>query len=146
MNTIKFLSAGLLVTIGLTLFTSSANAQFAPGFQFGGTTISPYGGIANFNQSIQPFWGGTNSYQSNYFNPWTGVSFGQQAVSNSYGTQVVTQSFDPWYGQTYSYQYAPAPIINPQIAYYLGRPVVYNNQIAAYNNGRYRPGFNWGNR
>ena len=143
MTLVKFLTTSFIAAIAFVAFTGDANAQYAPGFQFSQTRISPFGGIANVNESIQPYWGGTQSYQSNYFNPWTGVSFGRQAVSNSYGTQVVTQSFNPYYGPTYSYQYAPAPVINPQIAFYLGRPVVYNNQMAAYYGNRYRPGFTW---
>lgn len=146
MSTIKYLMCGCLITAGLSLASNTAHAQYTPGFQIQQTRFTPLGGIYNVNQSVQPYYGGTQSYQSNYINPWNGVTFGRQIVSNSYGTTEVAQSYSPWYGTSYSYQYAPPVIVNPQMAFYYGHPVVYNPQIAAYNNARYRPGFTWNGR
>ncbi|MFO0937979.1 MAG: hypothetical protein U0798_15865 [Gemmataceae bacterium] len=146
MTRFSILKVSFLAVLGLIAAAGESHAQYTPGFQFYNTRITPRGGLATVAESYEPYWGGTQSYQSNYVNPWLGVSFGKRAISNSYGTTVVTQGYNPWIGPTYTYQYAPAPIVNPQMSFYYGRPVVYNNQMAFYNHGRYHPGFYWGHR
>ena len=146
MTQIKILTLALFTALGLTISATDANAQYTPGFQIQRTRISPFGGIASESQIIQPYYGGTQSQQSNYFNPWTGVTFGQQIILNSYGTTAVTQSYDPWVGPTYWYQFAPTRPVNAQMAYFYGHPLVVSPQVAAFNNARFRPGFTWNSR